>query len=187
MNQTSVINYVNKDSGAKITLKQPVYTAGEPWKAMGLSRNPIYVFSNIENTKELIRDDEDGVVIEPKVNGETVTIKDNTFTIPAGGVTIKNLQTSDTEYAIVEVDSPDGYVITNDTPVKFKVTSGELTDKTMIAGVEYASEGNDFIIPNTPGAALPNTGGPGTRLFTILGSILILGAGLMLWRKHVTI
>ena len=236
-NQTSVIDYVNKNSGAKITLNQPVYTAGKPWKATGSARNPIYVFSNIENTKELIRDDEDGVgifriqflnepgaiditihkvddknnalagatfklmngsqivsvasagdgvVIEPKVTGETVTIKNNTFTIPAGGVIIKNLQTSDTEYAIVEVVSPDGYVITNDTPVKFKVTSGELTDKTMTTGVEYASEGNDFTIPNTPGAALPNTGGPGTKALYLIGTMLtgLAGAGVLMRRKR---
>jgi LPXTG-motif cell wall-anchored protein len=39
-------------------------------------------------------------------------------------------------------------------------------------------------IGNEPGAALPSTGGPGTRLFTILGSILILGAGVLLWRRR---
>jgi LPXTG-motif cell wall-anchored protein len=31
---------------------------------------------------------------------------------------------------------------------------------------------------------LPNTGGPGTRLFTILGSILMMFAGAMLVRKR---
>ena len=31
---------------------------------------------------------------------------------------------------------------------------------------------------------LPSAGGPGTRLFTILGSILILGAGILLWRRR---
>jgi LPXTG-motif cell wall-anchored protein len=36
-------------------------------------------------------------------------------------------------------------------------------------------------ITNIPGAVLPNTGGPGARLFMILGSILILGAGVLLW------
>ena len=37
------------------------------------------------------------------------------------------------------------------------------------------------------GPELPSTGGPGTRLFTILGSILILGAGVLLWRRRRTI
>ena len=34
------------------------------------------------------------------------------------------------------------------------------------------------------GYELPSTGGPGTRLFTILGCILILGAGVLLWRRR---
>jgi LPXTG-motif cell wall-anchored protein len=120
------------------------------------------------------------------VTGETVTIRNNTFTIPAGGVTIRNLQTSDTEYAVVEVDSPDGYVITNDKPVKFKVTSGELTDKTMTTGVEYTSEGNDFTIPNAPGVALPNTGGPGTNMLYFFGIMLagLAGTGLVMKRRR---
>ncbi len=44
-----------------------------------------------------------------------------------------------------------------------------------------------FTIKNEPGAALPHTGGPGTGIFTILGSLLIAGAGLLLWRKRRTI
>ena len=34
------------------------------------------------------------------------------------------------------------------------------------------------------GEALPSTGGPGTRFFTLLGSILICLAGVMLWRRR---
>jgi len=41
-----------------------------------------------------------------------------------------------------------------------------------------------YEIANNAGCELPSTGGPGTRLFTILGSILILGAGLLLWRRR---
>jgi len=33
------------------------------------------------------------------------------------------------------------------------------------------------------GYELPSTGGSGTKIFTILGSILILGAGVLLWRR----
>lgn len=33
-----------------------------------------------------------GVVVEPKVSGQTVAIKDNTFTIPAGGITINSVE-----------------------------------------------------------------------------------------------
>ena len=50
--------------------------------------------------------------------------------------------------------------------------------------VPKAINGQQII--NTPegGYELPSTGGPGTRLFTILGSILILGAGVLLWRRR---
>ena len=45
-------------------------------------------------------------------------------------------------------------------------------------------ENASFSVKNEPGAVLPNAGGPGTKLFTILGSILILGAGVLLWRRR---
>ena len=41
-----------------------------------------------------------------------------------------------------------------------------------------------YRITNNPGVELPSTGGPGTRIFTILGSILVLGAGVLLWRRR---
>ena len=46
------------------------------------------------------------------------------------------------------------------------------------------AEDGQYIINNIAGVALPNTGGPGTRLFTILGTILILGAGVLLLRRR---
>lgn len=129
-----------------------------------------------------------GVVVEPKVSGQTVNIKDNTFTIPAGGVTIKNLKVSDTEYTIVEVSPPEGYVITNSTPAKFKVTAGQITDEEHIAGVTYTQVTNDFVIPNTPGVSLPNTGGPGNTLLYVFGTLLVstAGVGLVLRRRRKT-
>ena len=50
--------------------------------------------------------------------------------------------------------------------------------------VPKATDGQQII--NTPvgGYELPSTGGPGTRLFTILGSILILLSGTLLWRRR---
>ena len=45
-------------------------------------------------------------------------------------------------------------------------------------------ENGEFKVENEPGAALPSTGGSGTTPITILGSILILGAGALLWRRR---
>ena len=49
--------------------------------------------------------------------------------------------------------------------------------------VPKATDGQQII--NTPEESyeLPYTGGPGTRIYTVLGIILILGAGAMLWRR----
>ena len=52
-------------------------------------------------------------------------------------------------------------------------------------GIEFDEE-NDFTftVKNTPGAELPMTGGPGTKLFTILGSILMCLGGALLFRRR---
>ena len=41
-----------------------------------------------------------------------------------------------------------------------------------------------YRIINNAGYELPSTGGPGTGLFKYLGSILIAGAGLLLWKRR---
>ena len=56
------------------------------------------------------------------------------------------------------------------------------------ADVTEATDGGTIF--NTPEEAyeLPNTGGPGTKLITILGSMLLLGAGMVLiMRRRITL
>ena len=55
----------------------------------------------------------------------------------------------------------------------------KLTDETVDSTTIFK-----MTITNIPGVALPSTGGPGTRIFTILGGILILGAGMLLWKRR---
>ena len=105
----------------------------------------------------------------------------------------------DTVYELKELSAPDGYVITSGS-VYFKAVREDaqvymrLTDQNGNILVDEKHEpvldndsarvsenGLSIAIKNEPGAALPNTGGPGTRLFTILGTALIAGAGLLLW------
>ena len=109
------------------------------------------------------------------------------FTVPTAGITLTGLV--DGQYQIQEVSPPAGYVITNLNPVIFTVSGGTITDTTgTIQDVRYTAatvtSDAEFIIPNEPGAVLPNTGGPGTRLFTILGIILMLGAAVMMWSRR---
>ena len=110
------------------------------------------------------------------------------FTVPTSGITLTGLV--DGQYQLQEISPPSGYVITNSTPVTFTVSGGTISNTGgTISGVRYtaATETGDveFTIPNEPGVALPNTGGPGNFLFMTLGSILILGASLLLWRRRI--
>ena len=43
--------------------------------------------------------------------------------------------------------------------------------------------GYQLKVVNDAGVKLPGTGGPGTRFFTILDSILLIGTGVLLWRR----
>ena len=103
-----------------------------------------------------------------------------------GKLTVKGLGNG--IYRLVETEAPAGYVITNNVPALFTIAGGEVTPQASnIAEYQKSGDENIFIVPNEPGAALPSTGGPGTRLFTILGLVLIAGAGVLLLRRRRTI
>ncbi len=105
-------------------------------------------------------------------------------------------------YKIVETKYPDGYARMQSEPIiwirkvegesRLEVVqvdqSGEplddTTDEIIRIMPNQTADPTTIVVGNTPGAALPSTGGPGTLLFTILGSILILGAGALLWRRR---
>ena len=108
-------------------------------------------------------------------------------------------------YKLVETAYPDGYIKAESDPI-FRVVRNDQNNRYEIQLLEINSNGEIVAVENnqsstviiddtdneikllkygnTPGAELPHTGGPGTRLFTILGSILILGAGVLLWRRR---
>ncbi|MBR2729157.1 MAG: VWA domain-containing protein [Lachnospiraceae bacterium] len=93
------------------------------------------------------------------------------------------------KYYLVETKAPDGYNMRTD-PVVITVSRIAVTysDGTTLsqsgAGISQIGDVYQLKVTNDEGVALPNTGGPGTRLFTILGSLLILGAGVLLWRRQ---
>ena len=94
-------------------------------------------------------------------------------------------------YHLVETSAPAGYNIKAQ-PVVITVTSTNVTydEGTTLSqsgsGRSYDPETKVYtlIVSNSAGYELPSTGGPGTRRFTISGSILILGAGVMLWMRR---
>jgi len=92
-------------------------------------------------------------------------------------------------YYLEETSAPAGYILLPE-PVTITVSSTGVTymqsDNSMSQsgnGIshEAATDPYTLTVTNNAGYELPSTGGPGTRLFTILGTALIAGAGLLLW------
>ena len=103
-------------------------------------------------------------------------------TVPEGGLRIAGL--ADDTYTLTEVAAPAGYVIT-DSGKTFKTDNGAIKNGDDTAH-ENESANIAFKVENERGAALPSTGGPGTELFTILGTAFVLGSGALLIRRKET-
>lgn len=86
---------------------------------------------------------------------------------PDGGIiTIKGIA-KDTSVTLTETKAPTGY-----NKLREDKTATVQLDNTLVIEV-----------PNNEGAELPSTGGIGTTIFYILGSVLVLGAGVILVTK----
>jgi len=83
-------------------------------------------------------------------------------------------------YVLKEVEAPDGYVIMSNV-VEFTVNPATgnvvLSDDYDNATVK---DNTTIEVSNTAGNPLPNAGGIGTTIFYILGSILVIGCGIVL-------
>ena len=101
-------------------------------------------------------------------------------------------------YKLQENKAPDGYITTQDTYFKVvdrkiflcdengNTTTGSGDDAVPYVNEMAKIETTDNIaklkltVYNTPGAALPNSGGPGTTWIYLIGSLLLLGCGIAL-------
>ncbi len=104
-----------------------------------------------------------------------------TIVVPASGiVTIKGLD-GQTTYYLEETQAPAGY---NGLTERVEVSITDTNLKATVTDGEYQTGGIQVI--NKTGAVLPETGGIGTTIFTIVGLALILGAGILLIVKKRT-
>lgn len=121
----------------------------------------------------------------------------NQLTTPTSGeITIKGVKTG--TYSITEVTAPNGYnKLTKPVSVTAAKTSATKTntifyikDGTQLSnneeGATEVTYTNDklaataILVINKSGAELPSTGGMGTTIFYIAGTVLVLGAGVIL-------
>lgn len=100
-----------------------------------------------------------------------------------GMINIQGLKSG--TYYLKETKAPDGYNVLK-TPIKIVVEGDETTgqrvikvDKNGIATVVERVE-----VQNNKGSILPSTGGMGTTLIYVVGSILVLASGIVLFSKR---
>ena len=117
--------------------------------------------------------------------GET----DIVYAIEAGSPVIKGLDDS-VNYYLYETKSPAGYNLLSE-PVSFRIAAEYNTDgsalsadkPTVTIGNGEPSRTLSTNVVNQSGAELPSTGGMGTTLFYVLGTVLVVGAGVLLVTK----
>ncbi|MBE6768563.1 MAG: isopeptide-forming domain-containing fimbrial protein [Ruminococcaceae bacterium] len=152
--------------------------------------------TNVEGasfTKYIVAADGAGTTDTLTVHGEgaaTITLDHLNLGGHLGDVFIFGL--SEGEYKLVETKAPDGYVLP-DAPFMLNVVdeigalgsvgtlnvTGSHTGVGSIVNTKGMAESILTVwaeITNKPGAALPETGGMGTTLFTVLGVVLMAGA-----------
>ena len=115
--------------------------------------------------------------------GRTTTV------IEAGDVTIKGLDDA-VDYYLYEIKAPSGYNKL-ETPTQFKITASysedgsACTSATVKVGGDAAQPSTTLKIDveNNKGSSLPSTGGMGTTIFYVVGTILVLAAVVLLITK----
>ena len=99
--------------------------------------------------------------------------------IEAGKATVKGLD-ANTTYWLEETEAPAGYNKLAGR-VEVKIENSNLT--TNMTGDTWATDNGGVQITNKTGTELPSTGGMGTTIFYVLGSILVVGAAVLLVTK----
>lgn len=110
----------------------------------------------------------DGSVYRVAVAGETgatttIDMKENT------SIEIQGLDKKD--YTLTEIEAPKGYNL---------LTSPYTVEGSKLAKATESAANYTLSVENNAGTELPTTGGIGTTIFYIMGSILVLGAGVVL-------
>lgn len=106
------------------------------------------------------------------------------YVVDAGNPVIKGLDDA-VDYYLYETKAPAGYNLLSE-PVHFKISAAynedgsNYTDVTVTVGAAAASDTLSANVVNKSGSTLPETGGIGTTIFYVVGSLLVVGAGVVL-------
>lgn len=106
------------------------------------------------------------------------------YVVDAGNPVIKGLDDA-VDYYLYETKAPAGYNLLSE-PVHFVISASyaadgsNYTSVTVTVGAAAASDTLSANVVNKSGSTLPETGGIGTTIFYVLGSLLVVGAGVVL-------
>ena len=138
------------------------------------SAEPLALLANGANYKKADTDDT-GTVTEIVVNSKT----NNAATVISGLGGADN--TTGTNYYLLETEAPSGFnKLTAPIVVNVK-DNGTIT--VSLNGETLASANDAFNVVNQSGTVLPSTGGIGTTIFYVVGSILVVAVGVLLITK----
>lgn len=183
----------NKRAGGKLTSKDANYLVENKY-----TRNQFTLEIKKVSENELNSDNPSGLVGAEFALYEGATLVEEVTTGNDGTIVFKNQLKEETVYWLKETKAPNGYNILENS-IYFKVKDNTFTftdeggnelenklkdsnEKVYAIGSIDTSGGSITLhlkIGNTPGQALPNTGGVGTKLFTFSGAAVIAASGLM--------
>lgn len=150
--------------------------------------NAVFVLYKKDGTnKEYYKWNEDSKKVEWVSEADKATATSKT-TDATGKATFEGLKAG--TYYLEEITAPNGYNKLKDPKeVKIEPTYDDANGTLNITAIDCklkqdATKGNHYYqvqsIANKAGAVLPSTGGIGTTIFYVLGSILVLGAAVLL-------
>lgn len=172
-----VVTLINKEvykkdaKGTYYMLKDGTYTETKP----------------TDDTKDKYDDEKTyAKVTEVVKDTKTEKVATEGYVDAKGHLTFTGLNSG--EYTITEIKAPKGYNLLKD-PITVEI-EGTLDDKNKTCTWSATMNGEDisanannlfeFKVENKEGSTLPSTGGIGTRIFYGLGTVLVLGAGIVL-------
>ncbi len=128
-------------------------------------------------------DNNDGTYTVANQTATTGFVTEMVSAATTGIFNIKGLDTG--TYYLVETEAPSGYKVADTVEVVISATHAE-TDTTGSAAqvtMEAATKNMSNTVVDTSGSTLPSTGGMGTKLFIVCGSLTAAAAGIYLVSK----
>ena len=172
-NHSTTRTYVWEMTVVKFTMKDSKET---------LLKDAQFVLYKISDAdKEYVYVDNNGKVAgwTQHAHNATESPRATVFTTPADG-TFKISGLDSGTYYLEEIKAPAGYNMLKDPVMVVIETTSDTSTGAMTATVKYGSSTGDVKVENQTGTELPSTGGIGTTIFYIIGSLLAVGAVILL-------